>query len=173
MKNLLFIIFILFLSISSRIEANTDIVFVDMDKILSSSNAGLSFLSQLKIINNNNLKKFKKSEKLIKEKEKKMISQKNILSEEQFNKEINLLKSDIKKYNDDRNKINNDFNKLKLENTNKLLQLINPLLRTYADENSIEMVLQKKNIIMGKTEFDITEKIITIVNNNINEFKIK
>ena len=102
-----------------------------------------------------------------------MISQKNILSEEQFNKEINLLKSDIKKYNDDRNKINNDFNKLKLENTNKLLQLINPLLRTYADENSIEMVLQKKNIIMGKTEFDITEKIITIVNNNINEFKIK
>ena len=173
MKNLLFIIFILFLSISSRIEANTDIVFVDMDKILSSSNAGLSFLSQLKIINNNNLKKFKKSEKLIKEKEKKMISQKNILSEKQFNKEINLLKSDIKKYNDDRNKINNDFNNLKLENTNKLLQLINPLLRTYADENSIEMVLQKKNIIMGKTEFDITEKIITIVNNNIKEFKIK
>tara|TARA_B100000787_G_C16151145_1_gene276624 strand:+ start:638 stop:1159 length:522 start_codon:yes stop_codon:yes gene_type:complete len=173
MKNILFIIFILFLSISNKIEANTDIVFVDMDKILSSSKAGVSILSQLKIINTNNLKKFKKSEKLLKEKETKIISQKNILSEEKFNKEISLLKSDIKKYNDDRNKINNNFNKLKLENTNKLLQLINPILTTYADENSIEMILQKKTIIMGKTEFDISNKIITIVNNNIKEFKIK
>ena len=35
------------------------------------------------------------------------------------------------------------------------------------------MILQKKNLIVGKSEFDITEEIIELVNKDIKEFKIK
>ena len=56
---------------------------------------------------------------------------------------------------------------------NKLLKKINPILTKYSIEREISIILQKKDLIIGKTELDITDKIITIINNEINEFKIK
>ena len=72
-----------------------------------------------------------------------------------------------------RNKIISDFNKLKIYNTNKLLKLINPILVKFTNDNEISIIFQKKNLIIGKTELDITDEIIVIINNEINEFKIK
>ena len=172
MKKFFIIFSLLFLSIFNNVKAN-NIAFINMDKLLSTSKAGLNLLSQLNELNNNNADKFKKNEKSLKSKETQIISQKNILSEDKFNKEIAELKLSIKKYNEDRNKILNNFNKIKLDSTNKFLQLINPILKSYADQKSIDIILQKKNIILGKTAFDITDEIIIIVNKDIKEFKIK
>ena len=65
------------------------------------------------------------------------------------------------------------FNKLKVENTNNFLKLINPILTKFSDENDISIILQKKNLIIGKTTLDITDEIIKIIDNEIKEFKIK
>ena len=51
--------------------------------------------------------------------------------------------------------------------------LINPFLAIYSEQNSISVILQKKNILIGKTELDITEKIIKIINSEVKEYKIK
>ena len=66
-----------------------------------------------------------------------------------------------------------EFNKLKVENTNNLLKQINPILTKYSKENEISIILQKKDLIIGKTELDITDEIIKIINVEIKEFKIK
>ena len=63
--------------------------------------------------------------------------------------------------------------KLKVENTNKLLKLINPILAKYSTNNEISIILQKKDLIIGKTELDITDEIIKVINNEVKEFKIK
>ena len=65
------------------------------------------------------------------------------------------------------------FNQLKVENTNNLLKLINPILTKYSNKNKISIILQKKNLIIGKSELDITDEIIKIINNEIIDFKIK
>ena len=65
------------------------------------------------------------------------------------------------------------FNKLKVENTNKLLKLINPILTKFSNDNDISIILQKKNLIIGKTELDITDEVIKIINSEIKDFKIK
>ena len=65
------------------------------------------------------------------------------------------------------------FNQLKVENTNNLLKLINPILTKYSNKNKISIILQKKNLIIGKSELDITDEIIKIINNEITDFKIK
>ena len=67
----------------------------------------------------------------------------------------------------------NNFKKLKIDNTNKLLKLINPILVEFSKNNSISILLQKKNVIIGKTELDITDKIIKIVNKKVSKFKIE
>ena len=144
-----------------------------MDRLVSVSKAGSSIFNQLKDINNKNLNFLKNEEKKFKEKEKKLIAQKNIISETDFKKEVDTLKSEINNYNQNRNKTIKKFNKLKIENTNNLLKLINPILTQYSTENEISIILQKKDLIVGKTELDITDDIITIINKEIKEFKIK
>jgi len=130
-------------------------------------------MSQLNTLSSQNSKKFESEAKKIKEQENKIISQKNILSEVDFQSNINKLKLEIKNYNDNRDKINNDFNKLRIDNTNKLLKLINPILVSYSNDKSISLILKKRDLVIGKTELDITDEIILIINKDINQFKIQ
>ena len=149
------------------------IAFIDMNKVISVSNSGSSILRQLNELNNKNLKFLKDQEKKFKEKEIKLISQKNIISETDFQNKINELKSEIKEYNQNRTKMIKDFNKLKVDNTNNLLKLINPILVKFSNDEEISVILQKKDLVVAKVELDITDKIIKIVNKNVKEFKIK
>ena len=144
-----------------------------MDRLVSTSKPGSSIFNQLKDINKKNLDFLKEEEKKFKEKEKKLIAQKNIISENDYKNKINELKSEINIYNQNRNEKIKKFNKLKVENTNNLLKLISPILAKYSTENEISIILQKKDLIIGKTELDITDEVIKIVDNEIKEFKIK
>ena len=144
-----------------------------MDKIISTSKPGSSILKQLTDLSNKNLKFLKNEEKKFKEKETKLISQKNIISETDFKNKVNELKSEIKNYNQNRNKILADFNRLKIDNTNSLLKLINPILVKFSDDNEIAIILQKKDLVVAKTQLDITDNVIKIINSEVKEFKIK
>jgi outer membrane protein len=172
MKKVYYFLIILFLQVGYS-YANVKITFIDMNKIISSSKPGISILKQLKEINQNNLNDFNNKEKILKEREREILAQKTIISNDKFSSNVDILKIDIKKYNQNRNKIISDFDKLKTDNTNKLLKMINSILAKYSDENSISIILQKKNLVIGKTELDITDEIIKIIDKEISEFKIK
>ena len=165
-------LFLFFFITSSPVISEQKIVFVDMDRLVSVSKPGSSIFNQLKDITNKNFNFLKKEEKKFKEKEKKLLAQKNIISETDFKNKINELKSEINDYNQNRNKMIEKFNKLKAENTNNLLKLVNPILAKYSIQNEISIILQKKDLIIGKTELDITDEIIKIINNEIKEFNI-
>ena len=172
MKKILIIFFILFFQFNFAI-ANTKIAFIDMNKVISTSKPGSSMLSQLNDINKTNLNKFKNETKKLKEKESKLILQKNILSETDFQNNIKKLKLEIDNYNVSRDKINNNFNKLRIDSTNELLKLINPILINYSNDKLISIILKKKDLVIGMTELDITDEIIKIMNKDIKEFKIQ
>ena len=77
----------------------------------------------------------------------------------QDNQDYQGLKEDIK----------NEFNKNKNEQIMNFFNKIDPLLRAYMKENSIDILLNNKNIIIGKDSLDITEKMINIINNSLKE----
>ena len=168
-----FFIFLIFSIFFNNVNAEQKIVFLNMDRIVSTSSVGLSILKQLKDLSDKNTALLNKKEKNFKEKETVLISQKNIISETEFKNKVNQLKKQINEHNIYRNKLITDFNRLKIQNTNKLLKLINPILLKFSNDNAISFILQKKNLVIGKTEFDITDKILKIVNNDVKEFKIK
>jgi len=172
MRKLFIILLIYFLSFN-LVVADTKIAFIDLDRIISTSKPGAHVLEQLNEFKLKNSNKFKNDAKKLKEKEVKLISQKNILSEKDFQSNVNKLKLEIKNYNNTTNKINKNFAKLKIDSTNKLLKLINPILIKYSDKQSIAIVFQKKNLIIGKSELDITDEIIKLIDVEIQEFKIQ
>ena len=172
MKNFILLSIFIFIIFFNKVNAEQKIAFLNMDQVISKSNAGSSILKQLNKLNDKNLSSLNKIEKNIKEKETKLISQKNIISESEFINKVELLKKEINEHNQNRKKLISSFNGLKIENTNKLLKLINPILVKYSNDNEISFILQKKDLIIGKTEFDITDDILKIINNDIKEFNI-
>jgi outer membrane protein len=173
MKIILSSILFIFLLFTNQVFSEQKIAFIDMDRVISTSKSGSSILKQLTDLNNKNLDFLKKEEKKFKEKETKLISQKNIISENDFKNKVDELKSEIKDYNQNRNKLMADFNKLKVDSTNDLLKLINPILVKFSNDKEISIILQKKDLVVAKTQLDITDDVIKIVNSEVKEFKIK
>ena len=50
---------------------------------------------------------------------------------------------------------------------NKFMKLINPIIADYASGNNISIVIRKEQMIIGKTELDISENILKLVNQKI------
>ena len=173
MKILLSSILVICLFFTNQAFSQQKIAFIDMDRVISTSKPGSSILKQLNALKNKNSKFLKKEEKKFKEKETKLISQKNIISETIFKNKVDELKYEIKNYNQNRNKMLTDFKRLKIDNTNNLLKLINPILVEFSNDKEISFIFQKKDLVVAKTELDITEEIIKIVNAEVKEFKIK
>ena len=144
MKKLISSILVIYLFFINTVFSEQKIAFIDMDKVISTSKSGSSILKQLTDLNKNNLKFLKDEKKKFQEKEAKLISQKNIISETDFKNKVNELKSEIKIYNQNRDKKLADFNKLKIDNTNNLLKLINPILVKFSNDKEIAIILQKK-----------------------------
>ncbi|MDB9699431.1 OmpH family outer membrane protein [Candidatus Pelagibacter sp.] len=168
----LFLPFFFIIFFSNNAICAEKIAFIDMDRVISTSISGVAILEQLNKSNKENIIFFKKEEKMLEEKKTKLISQKNIISEADFQNKIKQFKVEINNYNKNKDKIIKDFNKLKVNSTNELLKLINPILIKYSDENFISVILQKKDLVIGKKELDITDEIIKIVNTQVKKFKI-
>ena len=62
------------------------------------SKAGKSITTQLENLHKNNIAIFKQKEEELKSKETSIVSQKNVMSKEEFEKKINLLREDANKY---------------------------------------------------------------------------
>ena len=63
-------------------------------------------------------------------------------------------------------------NKLKISATKKLIKKLNRILSDYSEKNSISIILQKRDIIIGKNSLNITDDIIKILDDNVKEIKI-
>ena len=162
--NLVFIT-IFFLNFN-LLKANELISYVDMDLLMNSSEAGKSISSELTAIHKKTTAELKKIEEELKKEEADLIKQKNVISNEEFEKKLSLLRNKASGYQKQRKKFNDSINKKRLDATSELISLIQPILAEYANNNSISIIFQKKNIVIGKTELDITEDILKILNEN-------
>ena len=167
MKKCLIIIFFIFNIFT--LNAYSKIAYIDIKIILNKSNVGKSLNSHLKSLNSEYSKKYSKIEKELLEKEKILLAQKNIIEKNEFNKKIRNLSDEIDKYKNDKKLSTDKLNKIKIENTKEILRILNPIITKYVENNDISLVLKKTNIIVGKKDLDITEKIIKLLNGEINK----
>ena len=171
-KNFLFIIIILFLSIGSS-SAKDKVAYIDIDYILNNTLVGKSTLDSLKKDEELKINKYKSSDESFKKKEKKILAKKNLISNEEIKKEIQVLQNEFQEYK--KNKTQEIENLKKKRNTNiiKFLNLINPIIEKYMAENSIYILLDKKNVFIANNQYDITKKLIELIDNQIRTVEIK
>ena len=159
------ILIILFNLFSSNLRA--EIAYIDISFILNNSNVGKSLNIHINKIKNVNSTKYKDIEDDLIKKEKTLIAQQNIINKDEFENKLKLLAEEIKKYRFDKKKSEDILNKIKIDNTKKILNVLNPIITKYVESNSISIVIPKKNIIVGKKKLDITNQIIKLLNDDI------
>ena len=102
-----------------------------------------------------------------KKKNDELVKTKNLLSDEELKNKVSKLREEIKLFEKKKVKTINDLNDKKKKELNEFLKLINPLIKDYMDKNSIDIVIDKKNIFIAKTDKDITKDILDIINREI------
>jgi len=171
-KKFFFIIFFSILSVNSII-ADDKISYVDMDYILTNTIAGKSLLENFKKEEKLKIDKFKISDEDFKNKEKKILTKKNLVTNEEINKELRSLQVEFQNYR--KNKIK-EIDKLKAKRNRNILnfiKLINPIIEKYMSDNSISILLDKKNIFIASKKYDITKNLITLIDKDIKSIDIE
>ena len=158
---------------STFASADNKTAYIDLDLILSESKPSKFLFSQLKEIEENKLKQLKNDEINLKEEEKKLISTKNIISKEEYNKNVSNFKKKVDNYRNIKNSDIENLKKIRNREILRFFKLINPIIEKIMEENSIEILFEKKNIFIAKSNYDITKIIIDNINKNITEFKIQ
>ena len=166
MKLLIKINILILILINSSI-ANDKIVYLDINYILSNSEKGKSIFKKFDEKNKNNIFELEKKENILKSKEKDLEIKKNILSKTELNNQIEDLKVQIIQFKKYKENLVKDFNNYKKKELSSLMQEINPIISKYIKDKSIDLVFDKKNILIGKTSYDITEKILELVNTKL------
>tara|TARA_B100000161_G_scaffold183637_1_gene132435 strand:- start:52 stop:555 length:504 start_codon:yes stop_codon:yes gene_type:complete len=141
------------------------IVYLDLDFLLANSNKGKEIIINLEKINKENIKILKEKKNLLNNEEKKLLQQKNILTSEIYSEKRKSLKNQIKNFNEEKNTIALKFKKQREEKINNFLKIVDKILAEYVKKNSIDIVLNKKDILMGKNNYNITNDIMQIINN--------
>ena len=163
MKNL-FLPLLIFFYLIGNAFAIEKIVYLDLDYILSNSNKGKNILSDLDKKNNENIKIIKSKEEILKTEEENLLKQKNIISNEAYNEKVKNLQNKVKIFRSEKNQLIAEFKKNRENKINDFIKIVDNILGEYVKVNSIDLVLNKKDIIMGKNSFNITESILKKVN---------
>ena len=158
-----FLIIFSILTWSSLSQANTKIAFIDLNYILKKSASGKKILNQLNEINKTNLDTLKIDKDKLNKKREEIKNLKNITSTEEYNKKKNLFEKKINNFNEKKTKLITTFEKTKQNELNSFFDKLNGILKKYMEKNSINVVLDKKNIIMANVEIDISEDILQLV----------
>ena len=161
-----FIILFIFLY-SGKVYSDGKIVYINLETVLQESNYGKKIIEQLNIVNLNNLDSLKKIESNLSSQEDEIKKKQNIISKDEYSKELNKLKLNIKKYRDQKNSMVSEFNKLKQDQLDIFFNKINPYVQKYMDNNSISILLDSKKIYIGRSENDVTKDIIDLINNKL------
>ena len=163
------IILILLFLIKSQtlLNANEKIAYINMDYIINKSNPGLIILKKLDNTNKKNIDFLKKEQIKLKTSTDEIKKIKNIVSKEELKKKIDIHEKEINKFNQTQNDLSKNFKNLRKKEINVLLKKINPLVEEYMLQNSIEIILIKRSVYSANPSYDITNKILDIVNKKI------
>ena len=139
---------------------------------MNQSIAGKYLNSQLDKIHKTNLEEFKKNEEDLKKEEVLILSQKNVLSEEDYKNKVNLFKEKLDGYKKNRQEKIDSVTKKRMNSTANLLKEINPILSDYSKKNGISIIFRKQDIVLARTDLDITKQIIEAIDLKIKKINL-
>ncbi len=168
-----FFVVTFFLLISTQVIADQKIAYIDMKYVLNNSKAGKEAQDFLKKTFTNKQKKFSEMEKSFKKEEDDLLAKKTVLTKDEFTKKMNDLRKKVIDYQAERRSSLEKISLQRVDARKKLMEKLDPILKTYINENDISIVIDKKNVLMGNTDLDITNIITEKLNKELPSLNLK
>ena len=168
-----FFVVTFFLLICTHTFAEQKIVVLDLTYVLNQSTAGNGAQKFLTKTFDDNIKKFSGIEKELKEEEKDLLAKKNILSKEEYGNNMNSLRKKNIDYQTERRSAIDKITMQRAKARETLLKKLKPILESYIKENSVSLVVDKKYILGGGAESDITKVIVEKLNKDLPLLNLK
>ncbi len=149
------------------------VVVLDMKYILNNSKAGKQAQDFLKSTFEKNQKDFLNREKDLKKDEKELLDKKDTLSKEDYKKLSDELRKKVIKYQADRRSSLDKIAKQRADARKKLVDKITPIVQNYIKENNVSVVIDKKYVVGGNKELDITTIITDKLNKELPSLKLQ
>jgi len=167
----IFVITYLIFGINNSFAENK-IGYIDMNKILSESKVSIFVEKELTKLHETKLDSFKKTEENLKKKEIDLISKRNILAKNEFDKKVKLLNEDAQNYQAERRKWFDEIAVKRNTARAEVLKSLDPIITSYFEKNQISLILYKRNIAIGNSELDITDAIIDELDKELPSVKL-
>ncbi len=162
----LLILIIFFFNLKPTFAEN-NIVYLDVQYIIDTSELGMFYKKKIQILQDDIKSTLFKKETIIKNKEDSINDKKNVLDKDEINKQIKELNNLLNEYKIERNKLNQNIVDAKKKYTGEILNILNPLVTSYVDDNNINIVIEKKNVLVGIKSLDITANILKKFNEEV------
>ena len=144
-----------------------------MKYVLNNSKAGKDAQKFLKESFKKNQKQISNKENELKKEESDLLSKKTILTKEEYKKKSDTLRKKVAAYQTDRRGAVDKIAKKRAELKKELITKLNPIVKTYIDENNISIVLYKKNVVYAESDLDITKIIVEKLNKKLPSLNLK
>ena len=168
-----FIVVTFFLLICTHTFAEQKIVVLDLTFVLNNSKAGKDAQDFLKKSFQDNEKKFSNMEKNLKKEEADLLTKKTVLSKEEYTNKTDTLRKKVIDYQSQRRSALDKIATQRAQSRDTLIKKIKPILNTYMNENNISLVVDKKNLLAGNPEYDITKIIVEKLNKELPSLNLK
>jgi len=164
-----FFLIIFLILFSTNISFSSDkVAFIDIDYIIQNSSIGKKMLTEINDIDKKNVNKLKKKNKILKDLELEINNKKNIISEDAFKAEVISFREKLQEFTNEKNKMANEFNDFKKKKVQDIFEIITPVINDYMKTNSLDIILDKKNIFIGRKEANLTKELLDEINKKIN-----
>ena len=144
-----------------------------MKFVLNNSKVGKGAQDFLRKSFKENQKKFLDRENALKKEESGLLTQKTILTKEEYQKKSDNLRKKVIDYQSQRRLSLEKITSQRAEARQKLLEKLDPIMKTYIKENDISLIIDRKNVLMGNTNLDITKVIVEKLNKELPSLSIK
>ena len=154
-------------------SAEQKVAYLDMKFVLNNSKAGKGAQDFLQKSFKENQKKFLDLENSLKKQENDLLKKKAILSKNEYQGKTDELRKKVIDYQSQRRAALDKITNQRAVARQDLLKKLDPIIISYIEENGISLVIDKKNIIMGNTDLDITNIIIEKLNKELPSLSLK
>ena len=161
------------LLVCTHVWAEQKVAYLDMKFILNNSKAGKGAQDFLHESFQANQKKFLDKENALKNEESDLLTQKTILTKVEYQKKSDALRKKVIGYQSQRRASLEKITAQRAEARQKLIEKLDPILQSYIEENDISLVIDRKNVVMGNTNLDITDIIIKKINKEFPSLSIE
>ena len=167
-----FFVVTFFVLICTYSQAEQKAVYIDMKYVLNNCKAGKAAQDHLAKTFKDNQKEFTSTEEKLKEQESNLLAKKNDLSKEDYKKEADSLREEVMKYQASRRTAIDEIAKKRTGARQKLLDGLTPILEAYTKENGVSLIIDKKYLVMGDSDLDITKLVIEKLNKALPSIKL-